>query len=265
MNVALACTHHDPDGRLDAQLRRVLPALSALYAHIAVVATDGTSPRALGDLRGAGASVADSGGARDDTFRVLGRRRREAIALAFDRAPGAAHAHLCDLDRALHWMETYPEELRDVVRRIPDADFTVLGRTERAYATHPRVQRDTEALINHAFGLVWGEPWDVGAASRGLSRRAAGIVAASGDDTIGNDCSWPLCLLRVHGARIAYRATEGLEFETPDRYPAEIAAVGGRDAWIARLDSDPRQWAHRIELARFEVESVARFAAAGGS
>ena len=41
------------------------------------------------------------------------------------------------------------------------------------------------------------------------------------------------------------RATEGLEFETADRYGDQVAAAGGVEAWKARLDADPRRWAER--------------------
>lgn len=260
MSVALATTHHDPEGRLLPQMERMLPRLRDLYAGIAVMVTVATDERTMRALRDAGATLQTSDAATLDGMHYLGRRRREAVHLALDAAPGATHAHLCDLDRVLHWAEFHGDELRATLDRLRRSDFTVLGRTPRAFDSHPRVQRDTEAIINHAFALASGRVWDVGAASRGVSRRAAAALAGCDDDTIGNDCSWPLYLHRHDGLQLDYIATEGLEFETVDRYADEAAALGGRDAWIARMDADPRHWATRLDLARIEVESAARFA-----
>jgi hypothetical protein len=259
MTVVLAVTHHDPAGRMEAQARRILPRLGPLYGGIAVAAAGDTADNTLALLRESGALVHLGEPAMPDGFRGLGKRRRDAVSMALANWPAATHAHLCDFDRILHWAEFYCDELRATIDAVRQNDFTVLGRTPRAFATHPRVQRDTEAIINHAFSLASGRTWDVGAASRGVSRRAAAVLEACDDDTIGNDCSWPLFLQRRDGMRLDYAATEGLEFETLDRFADEVAALGGREQWIARLDADPHQWATRLELAHIEVESAARF------
>ncbi len=260
MTVVLATTHHDPEGRLEAQARRILPRLAGLYAGVVVAAAGDAQDRTTALLRESGALIQTGDPARLDTFRYLGRRRREAVTQALAAWPATTHTHLCDFDRVLHWAEFHFDELRATLDRLREHDFTVLGRTPRAFDTHPRVQRDTEALINHAFSLASGRAWDVGAASRGVSRRAAAALSTCDDDTIGNDCSWPLILQQRDDMRLGYFPTEGLEFETLDRYADEAAALGGNAAWIARMDADPRQWATRLHLAHIEVESAARFA-----
>ncbi|MEP7199278.1 MAG: hypothetical protein ABI874_05615 [Chloroflexota bacterium] len=259
MTVALAATHHDPMGLLHAQTERMLPRLRQLYAHIAVSLSPTSHAPTRDTLRAAGVSM-DCAQDPPDAFRYLGRKRREVVARAFDAAPAATHVHLCDFDRVLHWAEFHGAELRETIAHLCQYDFTILGRTPCAFASHPRVQRDTEAIINHAFALASGKAWDVTAASRGLSRRAAQTINVDcADDTIGNDCSWPLVVLRRAELTLAYRETDGLEFETPDRFAAEIAAAGGLSAWVARIDNDPQHWAQRLELARVEVESVTRY------
>jgi hypothetical protein len=167
---------------------------------------------------------------------------------------------LCDFDRALHWAEWFPDELAAVA---VDAgfDFTVLGRTQRAFATHPAHQRETEALINRVFETVCGAAWDVTAGARSLSRPAAeALVAESTDDAISNDVTWPL-LLRARGRfSVGFTAVDGLEFETADRHADEVAAAGGLARWIESLDRDALRWAQRLELARVEVEALVPFA-----
>lgn len=258
--VALTVTNHDPEGRLNAQAVRVLPLLRALYCHITMVVTPTTPVEALASLRDAGVTVMDGGGAIPIGMAHLGQWRRLALDVALREADQATHLHLCDFDRILHWAEFYPYELQAVLTTLPGHDLTVFGRTPRAFAAHPRVQRDTEAIVNHVFGVASGLPWDVTAASRGLSRRAAeAVVANSQDDTVGTDCSWVLFLRQYGAYTLNYISTEGLEFETLDRYADEIAALGGTAAWLSRLDADPQQWLERLALARLEVESIVRY------
>jgi hypothetical protein len=260
MMIVLAATHHDAEGRQEAQLTRLMPLLRELYAGLALVLTPQTLPSTVALLHDAGTRLYVGAADVPTGHLHLGRWRRMAVATALEQFPAATTIHFCDFDRVLHWAEYFPAELTATLAALPQVDFTVLGRTPRAFASHPRVQRDTEALINHAFGLVSGWAWDVAAASRGLSTAAAQfIVRHSADDTIGSDCSWPLMLRREASFRLAYRETEGLEFETLDRYADEITALGGAQAWCDRLDADPRQWLYRVALAQAEMAAALQF------
>ena len=253
--VTLAVTQHDPDGRLTEQVRRVLPTLQRHFAQIVVQATYASPPEALDLLRAAGAQVYQEHTDEFNGLDRLGGTRRAAIDLAL--RTGAATILFCDFDRALHWAEYHPDELATLAAQLTASDFTVLGRTARAFASHPRVQRDTESIINHVFARVSGYFWDVTAAARGLSRRAAAaLLAGCPDQSIGTDVAWPLFLLRAGSFTLAYRETEGLEFETADRFADQITAAGGRAAWIDQIDASPAQWALRLELARIEVAAI---------
>ena len=107
------------------------------------------------------------------------------------------------------------------------------------------------------FATVSGHAWDVTAATRGLSRRAAeAILAGCPDKEVSTDVSWPLFLEREGGFSLGYMATEGMEFETADRYSDEIAQAGGLARWLARLDAEPRHWAQRLDMARVEIEAM---------
>lgn len=260
MTIVLAATHHDPDGRLVAQTERVMPALLGALGAAAVFLTPQTVPEAGDALRAAGARVRGGGAELPVGHLHLGLWRRSALGAAVDQHPDAGHYLFCDLDRALHWAEYHPDELDAAVAFAAAHDCTVFGRTPRAFASHPRAQRDTEAIANHCFALAAGLPWDVMATARGLSRAAARlIVDTCRDDTVGSDCSWPLICRRA-GLSLAYRETEGMEFETLDRYGDEVAALGGAQAWLDRFDADPRHWAARLELARAEAESALAYA-----
>ncbi len=256
-NVALALIHYDPRGALFDQTVRVLPRLQQVFADIAIFANAATAPRSIGYLRDQGVRIVAE--ATQTGLNHLGEVRREAVHLAL-QGP-CPFILYCDFDRILHWMEFHPQELIDVAQQITAHDFTILGRTPRAYATHPRIQRDTEAIINHVFERITDRAWDTGAGARGLARRAAEAVSAQcHDDQISNDVTWPLCLERMGGFTLGYIETEGLEFETPDRFPAEVAQAGGVAQWSEQLDDDPQHWATRLELARIEVAAMLPFA-----
>jgi hypothetical protein len=252
--VTLAATHHDPEGRLREQAQRLLPHLNKLFPRIVVHLTSTTQQRSAADLEKAGALVTwDT--TMPEGLTQLGRPRRFVIAQALEA--GADSLLFCDFDRMLHWSEFYPDELEAVLRRIPASDFTVLGRTPRAFQSHPRVQRDTEAIINQVFWTLSGTNWDTGAGARGMSRRAvAALLQGCDDQSVGVDVTWPLFLQQAGGFSLDYIATEGMEFETADRFTDQVAELGGLEAWIRRLDDDPGEWVKRLELARVEVEAM---------
>jgi hypothetical protein len=253
--LTLAATHHDPEGRMVAQIDRMLPALRRIFAAIAIHATDETPDAHLGALRAAGALIQR---APTEGHAWIGRARRGAVALGLQH-PGS-HMLFCDLDRALHWAEFYQAELVETAAWLAAHDFTVLGRTPRAFASHPQTQRDTESIVNAVFARASGELWDITAAARGLSRAAAqAIVDGCDEASVGTDAAWPLFLMRRGGLRLSYRETEGLEFETLDRYEDQAEALGGRDAWMARLDGSIREWALRLDIARAEVAAMAPY------
>jgi hypothetical protein len=254
MSCALAVTYHDPRGQLHDQLAQALPVLGGIFDHLIVQASAAAPERSLDLLRAAGAHV-HRRPPEEDGAAELGWVRRAAVQRALELdAPTIMY---CDCDRILHWATDYADELRRVALRIAAHDCTVLGRTQRAFDSHPRVQRDTEAIVNHVFGLVSGAAWDVTAAARGLSQRAArAIVEGCDDHGISVDVSWPLFLQRAGTFTLAYIATDGLAYETADRYHAAVMAGGGREHWIARLDADPRRWADRLNLAHRAIEAM---------
>lgn len=193
----------------------------------------------------------------------LGRARREAISLALQlEMPFVLY---CDGDRILHWAERYPEELGQVVEQLGRHDLTVLGRTARAFHSHPRVQRDTEALVNDVFRMVSGYDWDVMAAARGLSRRAVQtILRGCPDEEISTDVSWPLHLQSTRGFSLGYIAAKGLEFETAAGCREEIAAAGGYREWLQQRDADWERGARRLEIAHIHVEAMIPFSKGRG-
>jgi len=258
MRVALAVTYHDPKGRLCDQIQRILPVLGRIFGGLAVRASSMANERALSLFTDAGVLIRRESKEQLGEVPKLGAARREAISLALEL--DTPFVLCCDGDRVLRWAERYPEELAQVVGRLSENDFTVLGRTERAFNSHPRVQRDTEGIVNYVFHLVSGYLWDVMVGARGMSRGAVeAILQGCFDEEISTDVSWPLYLHSIGGYSLGYIAVEGLEFETPAGYSEEIMAVGGYSEWLKQRDSDLYRWAHRLYCARTHVEAMIPF------
>ncbi len=259
MGVTLAVIYHDPQARLYDLMGQTLPTLTGIFDGVAVEANPAVPEKSLARLTQAGARVERRPPEPARGFPPIGRYRRAVLDLALQM--GAAWIMYCDGDQAFHWAAHHPQELAQVAGRLPEQDFTVLGRTPRAFATRPRIQRDTERIVNQVFAAISGRAWDVTAAARGLSARAAqALVAGCPEDSLGVDAAWPLFLQRRGGFSLGYLEVDGLEFETPDRYGKEVAAAGGLAQWRAQLDADPRRWAHRLNLARIEVEAMIPYA-----
>jgi len=263
MQVALAATYHDPKGRLCDQIQRVLPVLGGIFGGLAVRASSTANESALSLFAKAGVLVKRESEKQLGQVPKLGAARREAISLALEL--DTPFVLSCDGDRVLHWAERYPDELAQVVERLSENEFTVLGRTKRAFNTHPRVQRDTEKIVNYVFHLVSGYRWDVMVGARGMSRRAAeAILQGCFDEGISTDVSWPLYLHSIGGYSLGYIGVEGLEFETGASCSEEIEAVGGYSEWLKQRDLDLNRWANRLDIARRHVEALKFFHKSAG-
>lgn len=264
---SLATTIHDPENRLYEQMCREWPKIATLFSFIAVNASPNTSEAVLAFLRSQGAHIQQQQLSDEESALCLGEARRDVVLASLAATiPDAMSTHTlhCDFDRVLHWSEQYRDELRQMVARVPDHDFTVFGRTPRAFASHPRIQRDTERIINHVFSLASGKEWDITAAARGISRRAAKAIRdGCHERSFGVDAAWPLFIQQLMKEQseltMAYVEAEGLEFETVDRYMAEADALGGVEAWVDQLDADPKQWSYRTRLAWIEIEAMQQY------
>lgn len=229
--------------------------LFALYAGVSVVATAATDSRMVDALRAAGVEV------QEDGDEQAGENRRRAVADAL--RSGANCIFSCDFDRWLHWAQCFPEELAALGSRVAnecaDAWYVCLGRTSRAYATHPLAQRVAEKATNHPLSLALGRQVDATAGASWLTREGAEIVLCDSiEPTLATDAEWPMLVHLVDPKRVAFLACEGLEFETADRFGPEIQAAGGLAAWCNRTYETPEVWESRLRLATDSVAAITR-------
>lgn len=162
----------------------------------------------------------------------------------------ADFVHYVDFDRLLHWAETRPHELREIVARIPTTDCLVVGRTEHAYRTHPQALVQTEAISNAVVSHLLSRKMDVSAGSKAFSRRAAEYLMkhSAPGHALGTDSEWTL-MLHQAGFRIDYVEVDGLEWESADHFSDEVADQVAQKRAADEYDADPKHWARRVEIA----------------
>lgn len=53
-------------------------------------------------------------------------------------------------------MKAYPAELNTFIQNIVDVDYLIIGRTDRAFQTHPEEWQVTETVSNKIMSLQLG-------------------------------------------------------------------------------------------------------------
>jgi len=241
-------TLHDPRGvalsLLDLEL--VATALGT-YPRVIVATTAATDARVVTKLEQLGAHVVPGGQAGES-------RRAAQTAAGVDQSAFFS----CDFDRWLHWARFWPDELAALPERVARLGsgrgippwYVCLGRTARAFATHPDAQRLPETATNRALSVAAGRLLDAVAGAAWLTPEAAEIIlAGSREPTAATDLEWAALILRRDPSRLRGLRCEGLEWETPDFHAAEIVAAGGLAAWTRATFDTTTMWAARLRLA----------------
>lgn len=250
--IALATTLHDIEGRMAPFIRRYGPEIAPLFTAIGAVATHTTAEATIRSIE----EIPNGAVARkpERWERRMGRGRRMAVAMAAQEyADFILHI---DLDRLLHWIRFRKQELSVLLKeRIPAHDFLIIGRSKRAFDTHPSQQTAPESITNDAISEALG--WKVDVTSGCSSfRREVGVAVMEvsvSDDFGTTDTEWPL-IARLRGFVVGSIETEGLEFETPDLHAGRIGEIGYR-AWLEEIFGEA-QLAYRDKLARASIEMI---------
>ena len=132
-SVSLATTLHDSTGWTLQPLSETAKILDECYDSHLTVVTVGTKPEVVEALRETGWTIVEPR-SRVGVEHITDSRRR-VLRASLER--GSDFTHLVDMDRALHWALSYPEELRRVAASIPGHDFMIFGRTRRRRRPSP--------------------------------------------------------------------------------------------------------------------------------
>ena len=247
MKTVLAATIHDPQPRLFKLLKEYAPQLGLDGEPRIVAYSPPTHPRVVRALEGLGCITTLGGESVQSVYSAaLERSLRES----------PEHVFYCDLDRLIHWVRTYPEEYRQTRRKALEYEFLMVGRTPRAFQTHPRTQTCTEGIANIVASRVLGfeDTRDIIGVGWGLSSSLVQLLLSTPQrNSFGFFCGWPVIAWR-NAVKKAYVEAEGLEWETPDRYEDEIA-LEGYERWLKAFMA-PREWERRSLMLKDLVETL---------
>jgi len=135
----------------------------------------------------------------------------------------------------------------------------LIGRTRRAFETHPETQTITEGIGNTLASNVLGfqETRDVLGTTWILTPALAKkVTKRKSMNQYGFYAEWPITLWRS-ARNPLYLECEGLEWETPDRYTEEIKAQGYEE-WKKSFQTT-FEWRKRTEMLRGFIESSLKY------
>jgi hypothetical protein len=240
-NISLATPLHDPNSLIIPILLKNGEKLMELYeGKIGINVTQNTSKKTLNVFNDLGIEtniIEASAGLGDDY--------RKAIKAALKY--NTPVIQLLDFDRALHWIERFPEELSKVLEEIVSKKgFTSFVRSRRAFETHPITQRSTETAVNAIASEVAGMGVDIMSGSFAMERKLAEQIL---EESKRNDFGFyaePLMIGKKNGFLIQTVEVDGLEWETPDQYKDQIEKYG-YSGWLDRFES-LNEWEKRVKL-----------------
>jgi hypothetical protein len=168
----------------------------------------------------------------------------------------AEHIHYADLDRLVRWVETHPAEWRRTVTFIQNCDCLVIGRTEKAWKSHPQAIRQTEKISNQVFSHLLDKSMDLSAGSKGFSRRVIEFIMANSQPgrALGTDAEWIVLAYRG-GFDIESLLVDGLDWESADRYQDRAASIETQLHTAQDYDAQAENWELRVQVALEIVQS----------
>jgi len=245
MSITLATTWN-PRGEFP-RFKKFAPLLVQVYEAIVLSFPPAADPQVVFEFQ------EGSFAGRDDVIAVVNDEWSWGRYIALQQAltTQAGTIHYADMDRLLRWVETRQDEWRMVLNEIQASDCLVIGRTPAAYASHPQALRQTEAISNAVVSHLLGEDMDVSAGSKGFSRAAAEFLVDNTQprDALGADAEWPILLKRA-GFKVKYRAVDGLDWESADRYQDRAADSQSQLLVAEEYDANPANWEWRVQVAQ---------------
>jgi len=223
-NVALIAVTHDPSGKNLDLIRKHSLLINEVYKNIFITVSEETNKEIIDELQRHKFNV------KIIPKKGASHARREV--LKFGLSGSNEYFHYCDLDRLLTWADRYGDELKNIVNKLNYYDYLILGRTERAFNTHPIEWIETEKITNKIFSLELGQTADVTAGSCGFSRRSAELISLHSKDKM-TDAEWPMIIQRIGKRSVGYESVEGLEYrEDINGYAIQMDES---DKWFGRV------------------------------
>lgn len=224
LDIALVTVTHDPDGKNIMLFKELKQNFKELYTELFIAISEESSLELLNEIK-------DS----EFNYKVIPKRgaayaRREALKFALEG--NSQHYHYCDLDRILTWGKHHLTELKTVVENLPNHDYLIIGRTDKAMNTHPIEWVETEKITNIIFSLELGKEVDVTAGSCAFSRISAEFINKYSKEKM-TDAEWPMIVARIAKRQVDYCSVEGLEYQ--EEINGLNRNISDSDKWFSRL------------------------------
>ena len=235
-------TLHDPEFRLKDLLKSTLPKIKELFVKGIICLTPYTPNEVLSFLLNEGfIAIVEPSDKHIDTYRT-------AIRTALDNIDNPTFQRIfhIDFDRLIHWIHSYPEELTNILKDHQDVEYLHIGRTFRAFETHPSTQKKTEIIVNEIGSKILGlkNPIDIISVCYAFTKELGEkILMVNNSTKLGFYGSWPVYFWNFANSK-RYVEVEGHEWETPDRFKDEIDEIG-IEKWMIQLQS-PEEWDKRV-------------------
>ncbi|QFG00630.1 hypothetical protein PB01_18550 [Psychrobacillus glaciei] len=225
LTTALVTVTHDPEGRNIKIFKELQYTLEAIYSKLFITISEESSLDLIKEIEKS-----------KFKYKIIPKNgaayaRREALKFALTGE--SQHYHYCDFDRLLTWGKNYITELKEVVEDIPNHDYLIIGRTERAMNTHPIEWIETEKITNRIFSIELGKDADVTAGSCAFSRISADFINQYSKEKM-TDAEWAMIALRIAKRQVAYCAVEGLEYQ--EEINGLNRNVSESERWYSRLN-----------------------------
>ncbi|WP_339317092.1 hypothetical protein [Paenibacillus sp. FSL R10-2734] len=232
-DIALITIVHDPTGLLVEPLKKVIAVITNYFNYKYVAVSEFTAKELveLLTLHHFKVFTVEKRGAAE--------ARRGIINLVGPFSHG--YYHYCDLDRLVTWMLMYPDELEMVHGEAINHDYLILGRTKKAFISHPVAWQETELISNKIFSVNFGQEVDICAGSCIMSRKALMQIAEKSKSRI-TDAEWPLIVGNMSTKQeIGFIETDGLMY---------------LDFNKSKASSELEEWHARVKLLFYISESI---------
>lgn len=233
-NIGLVCVTHDPAGNNINLVKKLGALLNEIYKDMFITVSEDTNKDLVNEIKKNGFNI------KIIPKKGAAHARREV--LKFGLTGSNQYYHYCDFDRLLTLADRHGQELKNTAVEIPQHDYLVLGRSERAFNTHPIEWIETEKITNKIFSLELGQRADVTAGSCGFSRQCAQLISDNSKDKM-TDAEWPMIVHRIGKLKVDYKAVEGLEY---------IEDVNG----YRNQRDEAEKWFGRVKLCYIISESA---------
>jgi hypothetical protein len=243
-NCILATTLHDPKLVLMKLMEPILPIIKNLFLNRIICCTPTTGEKVRNLLQTDGFEVITG----FNMNQVNNYKLTIQKALDYIKNSKIQKIFYIDFDRLIHWVNIYPDELSFIVKNPIEVDYLHLGRTSRAFETHPLTQKETEGIINEIGSKILGfsEIKDIISVCFIISKQLGEYIISLKNKTIaGFYSSWPIIFWNLAESK-KYIEVEGLEWETPDQFKEEINELGYEN-WVTKFQS-ASEWKRRVKL-----------------